>query len=143
MTGAAESVSDIRVRYAETDQMGVAYHTNYLVWCEIGRTDYMRERGLPYAELERRGVFLAVAEARVRFVAPARYDEHVRVRTRLERIQTRAVTFAYELSRLTAGGSVPIASASTKLVAMDGNGVARKLPDDFLATVRRLHGHAR
>jgi acyl-CoA thioester hydrolase len=140
MTEASESVSEIRVRYAETDQMGVAYHTNYLIWCEIGRTDYMRERGLPYAEFERRGVFLAVAEAQVRFMAPARYDDRVLVRTRLERIQTRAVTFAYDLSRITDDGTVPIASASTKLVAMDASGVARKLPDDFLAKVRRLHG---
>jgi len=139
MSESAESVSEVRVRYAETDQMGVAYHTNYLVWCEIGRTEYMRERGLPYAELERNGVFLAVAEAQVRFMASARYDDRVLVRTRLDRIQTRAVTFAYALSRITADGSVPIASATTRLVAMDRNGVARKLPDDFLATVRRLH----
>lgn len=139
MSGAAESVSEVRVRYAETDQMGVAYHTNYLVWCEIGRTDYMRELGLPYAALERRGVFLAVAEAQVRFIAPARYDERVFIRTRLERLQTRAVTFAYELSRETEDGDARIASAITKLVAMDRNGVARKLPEDFLTTVRRLH----
>ncbi|MGD8279263.1 MAG: thioesterase family protein [Gemmatimonadota bacterium] len=142
MSESAESVSEVRVRYAETDQMGVAYHTNYLVWCEIGRTEYMRERGLPYAELERQGVFLAVADAQIRFTAPARYDDRVLVRTRLDRIQTRAVTFAYALYRITAEGTVPIASATTRLVAMDRNGVARKLPDDFLATVRRLHAEA-
>jgi acyl-CoA thioester hydrolase len=139
----AESVSEVRVRYAETDQMGVAYHTNYLVWCEIGRTEYMRRLGLPYAALERQGVFLAVAEAQVRYRAPARYDDIVRIRTRIERLQTRAVTFAYELSRMNDGDSIPIASASTRLVAMDGNGGARKLPDDFLATLRRLHREAR
>jgi acyl-CoA thioester hydrolase len=138
MSGSAESRVEIRVRYAETDQMGVAYHTNYLVWCEIGRTEYMRELGLPYAALERQGVYLAVAEAQLRFMAPARYDDRVFICTRIERLQTRAVTFAYELSRDGADGPVRIATACTKLIAMDGNGAARRLPDAFLATVRRL-----
>lgn len=138
MTGYPTSSTDIRVRYSETDQMGVAYHTNYLVWCEIGRTEYMRERGMPYADLERMGVYLAVAEAHVRFKGPARYDEHVRITTRLDRVQSRAVTFAYELSRKGENGTVPIASATTKLVAMDHHGAARQLPASFLETARQL-----
>ena len=138
MTMPPEAVSEIRVRYAETDQMGVAYHTNYLVWCEIGRTELMRELGLPYADLERDGVFLAVAEALVRFMAPVRYDDRVFIRTRLERLQSRAVTFAYDLTKEGPDGTIRIAAATTKLVAMDRNGAARKLPDGFLQKVRRL-----
>jgi len=72
------SISEFRVRYAETDQMGVAYHANYLIWCEIGRTDYIRQHGLSYARMERDGLLLAVSEANVRFHASARYDELVR-----------------------------------------------------------------
>ena len=138
MKASPESLSEIRVRYAETDQMGVAYHTNYLVWCEIGRTEYMRELGLPYADLEQQGIFLAVAEVQIRFMAPARYDDRVRIRTRLERLQSRAVTFAYDLTCDGRDGPIRIAAATTKLVAMDRNGAARKLPDGFLERVRRL-----
>ena len=65
----APFVSELRVRYSETDKMGVVYHAEYLVWCEVGRTDYIRSRGLPYAELERRGTALAVAEANAAGVA--------------------------------------------------------------------------
>ena len=63
--------SEVRVRYAETDQMGVAYHANYLVWCEVGRTDFIRHLGVTYAEMERRGVRLAVADAHLRYHASA------------------------------------------------------------------------
>ena len=65
--GELESTIEFRVRYAETDQMGVVYHANYLVWCEMGRTDLMRQLGTTYAEMERRGVYLAVSEVRIRF----------------------------------------------------------------------------
>lgn len=138
MTTYPASSTEVRVRYAETDQMGVAYHTNYLVWCEIGRTEYMRELGLPYADLESIGVYLAVAEAQIRYRGPARYDDHVRITTRLDRVQSRAVTFVYELSRKGENGDVPIASATTKLVARDRRGAARQLPDAFLETIRQL-----
>lgn len=138
MTGFPESLSEVRVRYSETDQMGVAYHAHYLVWCEFGRTEYMRSVGLPYAALEREGWFLAVADAQIRYMAPARYDDRVRIRTRIERLQSRAVTFAYELGIEGPDGPVRIASATTKLVARNRHGAARTLPESFLETVRRL-----
>jgi acyl-CoA thioester hydrolase len=72
-------VSEFRVRYAETDQMGVVYHANYLVWCEVGRTDFIRAAGMSYREMEAAGVGLAVSDATMRFHAPARYDDVVRV----------------------------------------------------------------
>ncbi|MFN9215623.1 MAG: acyl-CoA thioesterase, partial [Gemmatimonadota bacterium] len=82
--------SRLRVRYAETDQLGVVYHANYLGWCEVGRTVYIRRFGLSYAEMERRGLQLAVADAALRFLAPARYDDPVVVRTRLTAVKSRA-----------------------------------------------------
>ena len=72
---------ELRARYAETDQMGIVYHSHYLVWCEVGRTDYIRRIGMPYAELEKQGMRLAVSDASLRFHAPARYDDLVRVET--------------------------------------------------------------
>jgi acyl-CoA thioester hydrolase len=125
-----------RVRYSETDQMGVVYHTHYLVWCEIGRTEYMRRAGLPYAQLEEQGIFLVVADASVRYHAPARYDDLVHVDAWIERARSRAVTFGYEIFRervhAEAEDDGPVreklASARTVLVALDAHGAARSLP---------------
>jgi acyl-CoA thioester hydrolase len=123
------SSSEFRVRYSETDQMGVVYHTNYLVWCEIGRTDFIRTSGLTYAELERRGVLLAVAEATIRYHAAARYDDVIRVQTTLAAVRSRAVTFDYLISN--AGTGERLASAQTVLVSLDRHGRPTTLPDDF------------
>lgn len=121
------STSTLRVRYGETDQMGVAYHANYLVWCEIGRTDYMRELGTPYAELERQGHLLAVAEANVRYRASAHYDDVVRVITTVESARSRAITFAYDIERVEPDPT-PLARARTTLVSIDRDGRPRTLP---------------
>src|SRR5690606_19189955 len=80
---------DLRVRYAETDQMGVVYHANYLVWCEVARTDLIRRFYLPYSELERRGVLLAVSEASLRYRAPARYEDLIRVYATVTSVRSR------------------------------------------------------
>ena len=109
--------------------MGVVYHTNYLVWCEIGRTDFIRTSGLTYAELERRGVLLAVAEATIRYHAAARYDDVIRVQTTLAAVRSRAVTFDYLISN--AGTGERLASAQTVLVSLDRHGRPTTLPDDF------------
>lgn len=126
-----EHVTRVRVRYAETDQMGVVYHTHYLVWCEVGRTDFLRSMGSSYAELERDGLRLAVSGANIRYLAPARYDDVVRVVTRVARVQSRMVTFAYDLY----GEEPPrgaLASAETTLVALDAKGGTRRLPEVLL-----------
>ena len=122
---------EFRVRYGETDQMGVVYHAEYLVWCEMGRTEYIRRRGLPYAEMERRGHLLAVAEATVRYHAPARYDEMIRVETTLGRIGSRAITFDYVVRHAESGRR--LATASTTLVALDRDGRATIIPADIRA----------
>ncbi len=116
--------------------MGVVYHAHYLVWCEIGRTDYIRQLGLPYATLERDGLRLAVAEATVRYAAPARYDDIVHIHTRLERVQSRIVTFGYELLRMDPGAPVRIATAATRLIALDAGGGTRTLPEALVQRFR-------
>ncbi|MGH7504351.1 MAG: acyl-CoA thioesterase, partial [Longimicrobiales bacterium] len=99
MTERRCTTSTFRVRYAETDQMGVVYHTHYLVWCEIGRTDFIRQFGVRYADLERQGLFLAVAEATIRYTGAARYDDAIRVETWIEAVRSRTVTFGYAILR--------------------------------------------
>lgn len=89
--------SRVRVRYKETDQMGIAHHSNYIVWFEIGRTDLCRAAGITYAEIEARGFLLVVTEVGCRYRSPFRYDEEVLIRTSLATVASRAMTFAYEL----------------------------------------------
>ena len=113
--------------------MGVVYHANYLVWCEVGRTDYIRHFGLSYAEMEQRGLQLAVADASLRFLAPARYDDEVLVRTRLTAVRSRAMTFGYEI-RL-ANSDARLVEAATQLVALDGQRRLTTLWPDLRATL--------
>jgi len=95
-----ETESRLRVRYAETDQMGVVYYANYLIWMEVGRVELCKSRGFNYRDMEiDDGVFLAVSEANCRYRHPARYDDEVIVRTWIESANTRMVTFAYEMRR--------------------------------------------
>ena len=123
---------EFRVRYAETDQMGVVYHTNYLVWCEVGRTDFIRARGMSYAEMERSGVGLAVSELTARFHAAARYDDAVRVRTTLAEVRSRGITFDYLITDVATGRR--LVTARTALVSIDPDGRPTALP----ASVRAL-----
>lgn len=120
---------EFRVRYAETDQMGVVYHANYLVWCEMGRTEYIRTLGVSYAEMERAGIALAVAEAHVRFHASARYDNLIRVTTTISAARSRAVAFDYVVSN--AETDERLATAQTTLVSIDGAGRPTSLPAEF------------
>src|SRR5271154_3579417 len=88
----------LRVRYAETDQMGVVHHANYLVWMEIGRVELVRARGINYKKLEEsEGLFLSVIETRCRYVHPARYDDEIVVKTEVASSNPRTVEFCYEI----------------------------------------------
>ena len=89
--------SRTRVRYKETDQMGIAHHANYIVWFEIGRTDLCRLVGFPYAEIEARGYILVTTEIGCRYRVPFRYDDEVVIRTSVESLASRAMKFGYEL----------------------------------------------
>lgn len=131
VSSASPHVIEFRVRYGETDQMGVVYHAEYLVWCEMGRTEFIRARGLSYAEMERRGTMLAVAEAHVRYHAPARYDDLIRVETSLTRIGSRAITFEYVIRAAESGQR--LATAGTTLVALDRDGRTTTIPQDIRA----------
>jgi len=121
--------TSFRVRYGETDQMGIAYHPNYLAWCEIGRTELMRELGLPYAEMEANGTLLAVAEVSVRYGAAAHYDDLVRVDTWVEAVKSRSVTFAYEIHRVEPEPA-RLARASTTLISIGRDRRPRTLPSE-------------
>ncbi|HEY3054312.1 MAG TPA: thioesterase family protein [Thermoanaerobaculia bacterium] len=89
--------SRTRVRYKDTDQMGIAHHSNYIVWFEIGRTDLCRLTGFPYAEIEARGFLLVVTEVTCRYKIPYRYDEEVLIRTSVAEAGSRSMRFGYEL----------------------------------------------
>ena len=123
--------TELRVRYAETDRMGIVYYANYLIWCEVGRVEFMRALGGSYADLEAQGYGLAVAEATVRYLAPARFDDPVRIETRLVGVRSRAVTFDYVISH--AGTGARLATAQTALVSIDSSGRPTALPTQFRA----------
>ena len=89
--------SRIRVRYKDTDQMGIAHHSNYIIWFEIGRTDLCRETGFTYAAIEERGFILVVTELGCRYRVPYRYDDEVVVLTTVEESGSRSIRFGYEL----------------------------------------------
>lgn len=125
------SRSTFRARYAETDQMGVIHHSAYLAWCEVGRTDYIRELGTTYAEIERRGIYLAVADVHIRYGAPARYDDLIQVESQVQSLKSRTLTFAYDITRLEPEPG-PIARATTTLISIDGDGRPRRLPDEVM-----------
>lgn len=127
---------ELRVRYAETDQMGVVYYANYLVWCEIGRTEFIRSFGPTYAELEQAGIYLAVADASVRYHSPARYDDLVRVDTSLSDVRSRTIRFAYDIRHVESGRK--LASAETTLMCMSRDGRATSLPPEFRASLDAL-----
>ena len=117
----------LRVRYAETDQMGVAHHANYLIWCEQARTDHMRNLGVRYRDLEEFGVRLPVVDAAIRYRLPARYDEGLTVRCWVRDASSRRVTFGYAIER-TSDGTL-LATATTSLIAVDSSHTIRHLPE--------------
>lgn len=122
---------EFRVRYAETDQMGVVYHTNYLIWCEMGRTDFIRKRGMSYADIERSGTLLAVADLTARFHGAARYEQLIRVRTSLADLQSRFIVFDYLVTNAETG--TRLVTARTSLVSVDAAGRPRALPSSVRA----------
>ena len=114
------STVEFRVRYAETDQMGVVYHSHYLVWCEVGRTEHLRYLGTNYAAVEQSGTTLAVAEASLRYHAPARYDNLIRVETTLASVRSRVITFDYLITNAETGER--LVTARTTLIALTPEG---------------------
>ena len=129
----------LRVRYAETDQMGVVYHSNHLIWFEVGRVELMRQMGFSYCDMERQdGRFIAVAEAKCRYCAPVRYDEEVVVRTRLKNVRKSVVVFGYELVR--ADNGALLAQGETTHIVTDLEMRVAALPEKYLKVFRSALG---
>ena len=132
---AAKHRTTFRVRYAETDQMGVVYHANYLVWMEIGRVELVRSRGLNYKDLEAsEGIFLGVVEASCRYHFPARYDQEVVVETEIVGANARMVEFSYRI--LVAGSEKLLARGSTKHLWLNREMRPSRLPEKYHAVLR-------
>jgi acyl-CoA thioester hydrolase len=127
-----EGTTQVRVRYSEVDRMGVAHHRSHFVWFEMGRTEFLRGSGLPYAEVEAQGVFLPVIEARCVYRAPARYDDLLLVRTTLAGMGVARAQFSYRIERESDGRL--LATGSTTHAAVGAHGRPRRMPD----ALRRL-----
>jgi acyl-CoA thioester hydrolase len=123
----------VRVRYAETDRMGVVYYANYFVWFEVGRTEWLRETGWTYQAMEQEGVSLPVIEARCAYLQPARYDDQIEILTRASLLSPVRVRFDYELVR--SRDHVVVASGHTVHAALDINGRPRRLPERVQMTL--------
>jgi acyl-CoA thioester hydrolase len=121
----------IRVRYAETDMMGVVHHATYPVWFEVGRTDLMRALGLPYTEIEARGYYLMLSGLNVEYRRAARYDDELTVTTHISAIRSRTVTFTYEVRR----GEELLATGETRHIATDKGYRPARMPQDVLAAL--------
>ena len=131
----------IRVRYADTDRMGIAYHANYLVWFEVGRTEWLRESGWTYREMEEGGVSLPVIEAHCEYRLPARYDDEIEISTAATVLSQVRIRFDYE-ARLT-GSSALAATGHTVHASLGVDGRPRRLPARVLELLTRDLRHSR
>ena len=127
---------DLRVRYAETDQMGVVYHSNYFIWFEIGRVELMRQLGFAYRDIEQQdGCYIAVVDARCRYKAPARYDDEIVVRTHLKNVRESLIHFGYQVVRESDG--TLLAEGETTHIVTDANMQKRELPQKYMAAFKK------
>jgi acyl-CoA thioester hydrolase len=129
----------LRVRYAETDKMGVVYHAHYVVWFEVGRTEYCRAAGLPYRAMEEAGVLILVTGLECRYRQPARYDDALSVRTSMTEFGSRGLSFAYEIVR---GGDELLCDGSTRHVFAHADGRPRRAPEDIQEVLQRFRHSA-
>jgi len=115
--------------------MGIVHHASYVVWCEVGRTDFIRARGMSYADMEREGILLAVSDVSARFHAAARYDDMIRVRTTLADIRSRGIIFEYTITNAETG--TRLVTARTSLVSIDRAGKPIAMPARIRALFER------
>ena len=120
-----------RVRYAETDQMGVVYYANYFVWMEVGRTDYCKAVGFSYRDMERDDANMAVVDASCRYISPARYDDEILIRTSVEKLNRRLITFAYSISNAATGEL--LAQGKTVHIPVRKDGKTCSIPPSYYA----------
>ena len=120
----------LRVRYAETDKMGVVYYGNYYIYFEVGRVEYMRQRGVDYKQIELQDdSFFVVAESKCRYLHPARYDDRLRIRTRVMSLKRRTIHFGYEMVHDETGEL--LATGETIHVVCDSKGRPKALPEKY------------
>ena len=127
LSSVRQTTSQVRVRYAETDKMGVVYHSNYLIWFEIGRTDWLRDTGMTYREIEAEGIQLPVIEAHCEYRQGARYDDDVEITTRATKLSPVRVQFDYEATRRADGAT--LATGHTVHATIDRQGRPIRMPD--------------
>ena len=130
-----QSTSRVRVRYAETDRMGVVYHANFFVWFEVGRTDLLRHSGWSYREMESEGFTLPVIEAHCQYQRPARYDDELDICTHAVQLSAVRVRFDYHVVR--AADAVVLAEGHTVHASVDHDGKPRRLPERVLGLFPR------
>src|ERR1700676_3505910 len=131
--------AEIRVRYAETDQMGIVYYANYLVWFEIGRVELLRSLGLAYSQMEiDHKLILPVVEANCRYRAPARYDDEILIETRPALVRESVLKFAYRILRAEGDDHKVLAEGETIHVVCDENLKRRPLPEQYSTALRAL-----
>ena len=127
--------TELRVRYSETDRMGIVYHAHYIVWFEIGRTEFCRAAGVPYRAMEDAGLLILVTAVECRYRRSARYDDAVRVKARIMELSSRGLAFAYEIvddeGRLLADGA-------TRHVFADPSGRPRRAPEEIIESLERF-----
>ena len=124
--------TEIRVRYAETDKMGIVHHSNYLIWFEAGRSDLCRARGFSYKEMEERDdALMVVAESYVRYKSPAFYEDILNIRTRVAEVRSRSIRFIYEVFR--PADSAVIAEGETLHVVTDKTKKVKLIPESYKA----------
>lgn len=128
--------TSFHVRYAETDQMGLVHHAAYIVWFEEGRSDYMRALGSGYDDFEAAGLALPVVECYARYVAAARYDQLITVRTRIDERKSRRLTFSYEI--VDPERDTVLVTGYTRHVCVDHDGNLRRFPPEWRALMERL-----
>jgi acyl-CoA thioester hydrolase len=129
----------LRVRYAETDQMGVVYHSNFVIWFEVGRVEMLRQLGFTYREMERQdGIHIAVVDMRCRYKAPARYDDMVTLRTRLVNVRDSLLHFGYEVVRDEDG--TMLAEGETVHLVVDSEFKRIPLPQRYLPSLLKAAG---
>jgi acyl-CoA thioester hydrolase len=122
--------TEIRVRYAETDQMGIVHHSNYLVWFELGRSEFCRARGFSYKDMEEKdNALMVVAESYVRYKSPAYYEDVLTIRAKVAEVRSRAIRFIYEIYR--ASDQKLLAEGETMHLVTDANKKVRLLPANY------------
>ncbi len=130
----------LRVRYAETDQMNVVYHSNYIIWFEVGRVEFMRQLGFTYREMELHDqLHLPVVEVRCRYKAPARYDDEIVIRTHIHRLRSSLIQFQYEVLRPSDG--LLLAEGESTHVVVNARMERAPFPEKYRNVFRQVAGH--